>query len=282
VYLPEHPKAALREADVTLDEFVDRSLRDAVGRFDRLSGDHLRQILRLMAKWRAQGLAQTIAARQKGVVAGGPFAGLRIPDEGSEGSRAAQLLGHYEHELQPTIEAAIAARPSTIVNIGCAHGYYAVGLAQRLPEARVYAYDINEVAQRFCRRLAEGNGVGERVSVAGLFAAAEFERFRDVAPFVLVDIEGAELDLLDPDASPALKTMSVLVECHDCFKPGISATLYLRFAASHDITRIEPNPTMPALPDWLANSDQLDQLLAIWEWRQGKTPWLHMRPKPIG
>ena len=35
------------------------------------------------------------------------------------------------------------------------------------------------------------------------------------------------------------------------------------------------------VPDWLMASNHLDQLLAVWEWRLGPTPWLVMRPKSL-
>jgi len=33
------------------------------------------------------------------------------------------------------------------------------------------------------------------------------------------------------------------------------------------------------MPDWFKNLANLDQLLAVWEWRSGPTPWLAMRAK---
>jgi hypothetical protein len=32
-------------------------------------------------------------------------------------------------------------------------------------------------------------------------------------------------------------------------------------------------------PWWLKDLSHLDQLLAVWEWRAGPTPWLVMTPK---
>jgi len=40
-----------------------------------------------------------------------------------------KLLGFYEQPLQPYIEQVIQTGYPTIINIGCAEGYYAVGLA---------------------------------------------------------------------------------------------------------------------------------------------------------
>src|SRR4051794_30015559 len=49
-------------------------------------------------------------------VSSGPFAGLIYPDP-EPLTLAPKLLGIYERELHPAIEAAIGAQPATIVNV---------------------------------------------------------------------------------------------------------------------------------------------------------------------
>ena len=69
---------------------------------------------------------------QKGNVLSGPFAGMAMLPESSwgDGDLAPKLLGCYEAELHPAIAKAISRKPKNIVNIGCAEGYYAVGMAR--------------------------------------------------------------------------------------------------------------------------------------------------------
>ncbi len=62
-------------------------------------------------------------------------------------------------------------------------------------------------------------------------------------------------------------------------RPGVTARLIERFSPSHDIEVIGHTPQIMARPDWLKTLSHLDQLIAVWEWRQGPTPWLVMRPK---
>lgn len=47
------------------------------------------------------------------------------------------LVGSYESELHLQIEQLILERPQVVIDVGCAEGYYAVGLAQRLPDATI-------------------------------------------------------------------------------------------------------------------------------------------------
>lgn len=51
-----------------------------------------------------------------------------------------------------------------------------------------------------------------------------------------------------------------------------------RFAASHNITRIDHALAATPLPAWMQSLCHLDHLLATWEWRMGPTPWLVMEP----
>src|SRR5215216_3563254 len=91
-------------------------------------------------------------------VSGGPFAGLQYPDTSAH-SLVPKLLGIYERELHGAVEDAIRARPATIVNVGAADGYYAVGLARRCPEARSVAYEADPQQRDLLSRVAARNGV---------------------------------------------------------------------------------------------------------------------------
>jgi hypothetical protein len=73
--------------------------------------------------------------------------------------------------------------------------------------------------------------------------------------------------------------MRVIVETHDLYRKGALATLMQRFAPTHDIVRVDQQPKVFEMPDWLAELPHLDQLLAVWEWRAQPTPWLVMTPR---
>ena len=51
------------------------------------------------------------------------------------------------------------------------------------------------------------------------------------------DCEGYEIELLDPDKAPHLKTADIIVELHDFMRTDIdiTPTILSRFAATHDI-----------------------------------------------
>ena len=241
----------------------------------------LNSALRLLSKWRSVLIQNTLLQQQGTVVMEGPLAGLDFLPQSAEGCHIAKLLGCYEQPLLPFIEQAIQAHYPTILNIGCAEGYYAVGMARRMPDTKVLAFDLNPKAQATCQALAEKNGVTDRVQVGALFQPEDFAVYANQRILLLCDIEGAERELLDPEQSPALRGMDIIMESHECLIPGITQEIIRRFEASHDITLVQDNGQrqLHHAPAWFNNLAHLDQLLATWEWRSGPTPWLVMKAK---
>lgn len=236
---------------------------------------------RLLAKWRSVLIQNTLIKHEGTRVLQGPLAGLDFIEQSAEGCHIAKLLGTYEQPLQPHIDAAMRAPYEVILNIGCAEGYYAVGWARRVPSAEIYAFDLNPVAQETCKTLAAKNQVVDRLHVGALFTPEDFKKFDSRKTLVLCDIEGAEIDLLNPDLSPSLARMDLIVEAHDCLVPNASTILKERFSKTHEITQVNDNGqrTMENAPAWFYSLAHLDQLIATWEWRSGPTPWLVMRAK---
>jgi hypothetical protein len=239
--------------------------------------------IRLLSKWRSALIQNTLIAQQGTSVLQGPLVGMSFLAQSAEGCHIAKLLGCYEQPLQPFIEAAIETNYKTILNIGCAEGYYAVGMARRMSSTQVLAYDLNPKAQEVCAILAEQNGVSDRVKVGALFKPENFQQHSGEGVLVLCDIEGAERELLDPNLSPALKGMDVIVESHECLTPGITQLLVDRFKDSHQITLVQDDGQrrLASPPQWFLNLAHLDQLIATWEWRSGPTPWLVMKHKSL-
>lgn len=167
-------------------------------------------------------------------VLSGPFRGLRYIPSSVGSVHLAKLVGTYECELRPQIERLISRAPDVIVNIGAAEGYYAVGLACRLPACRILAFEMEAHGRDLIPQLAGLNGVANRVEVHGtadpLNLGAALSRAS--RPCVVIDAEGAEAELLDPVKSPDLARCDILVEVHDFIVP-IGDKLLARFADTH-------------------------------------------------
>jgi len=234
----------------------------------------LAHALRQLAKYRSHLLQWELARSQGAEVRAGPFRGMKYIDHSSEGCHIPKILGCYEHELQPFFEAAIATGYEDVVNVGCAEGYYAVGLALRMPQTRVHAYDIDPSARKMCERVAGQNAVATRVRVAEAFTSATFREFAGRRALFLIDVEGSERDLIAAAPGAELAGFDFIIECHDAAPAKMSSPLRSHLEPTHASALITHRIAAPQLPPLFENLGHLDQLLAVWEWRGHPTPWL--------
>lgn len=227
----------------------------------------------LLASRRRAELLDDLVAAEGWKVLSGPFAGLDL--EGCP-ILPLHLLGGYESSLHDSIEALIARRPERVLNIGCSFGYYAAGLARRLPQARVAAHDIDAGILETCRGTARRNGVADRMDFGGEVRGEDFAAFPAGRTLVFCDIEGGERDLLDPGRFPALRGFDLVVEIHPNDAADGRALLEDRFSPTHDVRFIPNDRVGGLLPPVFWERDSLDQAIAVWEGRGHATPWLVM------
>jgi len=241
--------------------------------------DSLNKILRLMAQWRATLLFNTYVKTHGLKVFSGPFQGMEYLDYATEGCLMPRLIGCYESELHEDLRDFAKAGIDTIVDIGCAEGYYAVGLARLMPGAIVHAYDTDGRARKACADLASRNGVEDRVIVKEEFVGEMFEEFVDRKTLVIIDAEGYEDVIMRPDLYPGLTKLNIIMETHPGLVPGVFERMLERFGPSHDIIVRRQGPKTMPLPEWMQELGHLDQLIAVWEFRARMTPWLVMTPR---
>jgi len=174
-----------------------------------------------------------------GVVLNGPFRGMKYPEQASAGSTLyPKLLGAYEHELHDVIEEIAQRNYSAVVDVGCAEGYYAVGLGMRIPSAQVFAFDVNERAKELCRNMAQANGVSVEV---GDFCDQGVLRNLSLGAraIIVCDCEGYEKQLFDADLVQALQAHDFLIESHDRVDIEMTRNLTRMFSATHEVRTIE-------------------------------------------
>jgi hypothetical protein len=208
----------------------------------------------------------------------GPFAGLRYPPDaaGRVHHLTAKLLGTYEEELAAVVAEEVDARPPLFIDVGAADGYYAVGFALASPETGVHAYEIDPVARRQLRALARANDA--RIERHGPASARRLAALDLDGAFVLCDIEGAEVEVLHPDAVPSLAGATLMVEVHPLDGGGDTAPVMReRFARTHEIDQIEPRPRDFSAHRELDGAPRRES--ALDEFRFGRTSWLVMRPR---
>jgi hypothetical protein len=209
------------------------------------------------------------------VVYSGPFQGLAYIERSCGSSLLPKLLGTYEKELHDLLERAIARNPNLIIDIGSAEGYYAIGMAKRLPTATVLAFDIDPEAQKACRQLAVANNVADRVSVEGKCDPKKLLGKVIPRTLLICDCEGCEYTMFDEISKSTLDAFDLVVELHK--KNGINPDTWFTslLAKSHNVTIVHAQERTvsdfenAAPTDW----DEKEYLLAVNEFRNDGFVW---------
>jgi hypothetical protein len=222
--------------------------------------------------------------RHGAIVVGGPFAGMKYALQATGSALLPKLVGSYEAELHGSaLEHILSTSYDTVVDVGCAEGYYAVGLALKLPSTtRIYAFDTAYEAQLLCRALASINNMEQKIVVSGFCDTGTLQSTLNGRSLVICDCEGYEIDLLQPTAAPLLVQSDILVELHETSQPGLTKTIWERFRATHNILAIDTQERSTADYPTIAflRSDQ--QRLALAEFRPFPQQWLFMTPVEHG
>jgi len=226
-------------------------------------------------------IAHDFVEKHGRVVQSGPFEGMTYVSQAAGSALLPKLLGSYEAELHNTLAYIFKQQYDSVVNVGCGEGYYAVGFARCLPEARIYAFDIDAGSQELCVEMARVNNVSDRVVVGGRCDTEQLRALTRERALVVMDCEGCELDLLQPSLVHRLDRCDLLVELHDFINPKISRTILSRFAPTHDITVIDTAERDYAAYPALCACSVEEQRLAVAEFRPTTIPmqWAFMTAK---
>lgn len=185
-----------------------------------------------------------------GRVLAGPFAGMKYDTRYPFGTPRAIALGTYEKELWPVLERVGRRSFGRFVDVGGADGYYAIGGALFWSVGQVVVFEALEAGRAAIAELASRNGVRGKIEVRGwcreedLFAVLDPGR-RDL---LLMDVEGAEAELLSERVCGSLGSSVVIVEAHDFIRPGLAREVGARFAASHRVDVVSSAPR--SAEDW--------------------------------
>lgn len=222
--------------------------------------------------WRAAG----------GRVFSGPLAGLYLAPE----SALSFLIGSAECELHGVVESFCARSWKKIVNVGGGNGFYIAGLGRRVAGAELIVFELVAEARDVINDTLARNGLLKRTVVLGAADPAGLEvALAGPGPtLVVMDVEGAEMELTDPALVPSLRHATILVETHDLIRAGCRDAVAARFAETHTVVAI---PTRPrSLDDFPASLSPMLRriaparcLEAVQEWRGGPQEWLVLTPR---
>ncbi|WP_185973717.1 FkbM family methyltransferase [Ferrovibrio terrae] len=191
----------------------------------RVTFNHLAQqhpeLLPIAIVHARRNLSERIRLHYANTIGHGPFKGLKLVEDAHWGSAdlGGMILGLYEQEILNEL-AGLGRKPRSFIDLGAADGYYGLGvLAGELFE-KSYCFEITEKGREVIARNTELNGLQDRVTILG---EAKPDFFKEIAAddledaLLLVDVEGAEFDIINAETFKAFAKSTVIIEVHEWY-----------------------------------------------------------------
>jgi hypothetical protein len=215
----------------------------------------------------------------------GPFKGLKLPDVDWWGGaeRGAMLLGLYEQEVQHSIMQVASGR-DVFVDLGAADGFYSVGMLITGRFKTSYAFERSPKGREVIAQNAVLNGCGSKVKIFGR-AGPDFDNALSseelARSVILIDVEGAEFEILTNSTLQRLRHSVVFIELHDWFFPDGEEKLarLLADARSHySISTLTMGARDLSMFPELIHYDDSERWLLASEGRNRLMTWLRFDP----
>lgn len=167
----------------------------------------------------------------------GPFAGLLIPDILKPILKLSETLGLYESALHRNFSDLVNKNIENIMVIGGHKGYYPAGLSNLLRPKSMYVFEMDQNFQPYIDAWISTNNL----TPYHTFGEATEEillQWKEKIDFLLIDCEGAEDFLLQPDKYSWQAKTDILVEIHHFYDKKILGNLVDRFKHTHHFSII--------------------------------------------
>ena len=219
------------------------------------------------------------------VIAYGPFKGMKLSYDiwWSKNDRITQMLGTYEVHVLARLKEFSAQGASRFIDIGAADGYFAIGMAFSKIYSKVLAFEIEPAGQERIEINLARNQCEEFVSV---FGEADYSSLKkllsdDLKTSVLVDIEGAEYQLLDEKMLSLLSNCYLICELHPWLVDDgyqLQRQLIERAKKNFNVELIKRENYSPNIFSELDDLSDEERLIAVSEGRGKNMQWLVLTP----
>jgi len=214
-----------------------------------------------------------LAKKLPSIIPAGPFAGMPYIHAFPGGILLPKLVGTYEDELNFIWDEIKDRKYDLVVNAGAAEGYYSLYF---FPDVKAIAYEATAEGRRDMAKLVKLNQV--EIDIRGICYKENLkETIQGKRTLLIMDIEGAEREVLDVDFIDFSKT-DIVLEVHPAYDPDLETKIVERFKPTHLVKIIEPHekqlPAAVKFPDWVYEKKDF----VTSEYR-GKQSWLWIQPK---
>ncbi len=148
----------------------------------------------------------------------GPLKGFKLIDAAQWGAadHPLKILGLYEQPVQSALKE--LSPLNRIFCLGAADGFFGVGTVTAGLAKRSINWEMIEESRRIIAETAKVNGVSDQVRIFGTADSDFIVQSGEDAPgpddLVLIDIEGAEYDILSEETLKTLSSTNVIIELH--------------------------------------------------------------------
>ena len=184
-------------------------------------------------------LSKAIFSDFNGIVKYGYFKGFSLGESYKWGSAdaASMLLGFYEKEILERLVLESGNR-RTLIDLGAADGYYAVGTLFGNIFDRTICFEISEESRRNILENSKINNVENNIIIKGavnnsnLIPELMNENVKYSESVMLCDIDGGEFDPFNDDVLSQLNGLVIIIEIHEWHKNGLGNYNLLKSRAS--------------------------------------------------
>ena len=156
----------------------------------------------------------------EGKIKYGPFKGLLLNRNTwwGELDLGSQCFGLYEREILNIIEKITPDTYQTFIDIGAADGYYAIGILKSGKIKRAICYEQSPDGRFALKKNWEKNLKPGQLDI---FGEANIETLRQLSAadlqnvLILIDVEGAEFDILNRETLHRFQDCEMIVEIHN-------------------------------------------------------------------
>lgn len=262
---------------------VDEKHRESLIAITQYIANQHPDLLRSMIAQHRLSLSNSVSKFHKDTVAYGPFKGLKLQNDAHWGmaDRGSMILGFYEQEILK--ELSKIQRKKYFIDLGAADGYYGVGVLVNSIFDISYCYEITEKGRKTISDNALLNGVADRVVIKGEATRNFFQEIPAEAlddSVMLIDIEGAEFDLMSKEAFSAFKNSTIFIEIHDWVESAAEKIRLLidQSSATHTLLEIATSSRDLSSYRELRSMNDSDRWLLCSEGRPRLMTWFKFTP----
>ncbi len=167
----------------------------------------------------------------------GPFSGLKIPENLYSVLSLSEILGLYESCLHPIFEDVLNKNIKNAIIVGGNNGYYTAGLSYLFNPENFYVFEMDERMHFLIESWYKKNDL-KKPHILGEANDENFIEFQDGIDLLLIDCEGAEITLLNPDKFKWQKNTNIILELHPFYVNNLINLISKRFSKTHEIKLI--------------------------------------------